>query len=202
MAKETFEEVVSIPEEFTFGQGGWVRYLNSELPVSVLVRFVDRGGRLVAADVLVADPLEGGLNATTFRAVPLAHIEAEVNKEPELLLRKMRFPGPAVRQVASQGFGGGLGDSASLGTATIIHTAIPPPTLDVPTETHGRGHSYPPEFYVSVAEVYRELVDAGVRNPVGRIADENRVPLSRVKGWVREARNRGHLPKASHGKAG
>jgi hypothetical protein len=61
--------------------------------------------------------------------------------------------------------------------------------------------SRPDDFYAEVAAIYRNLV-SHTKQPVVHIALANNVPKSTAHRWVKEARNRGHLPPGRPGKAG
>ena len=65
----------------SIGSGGWVRFMASDLPAAVYVRYEDRGGRLVAVELYV-DPLEGApVSPDLLRQVPLGRIDAYVNAD-------------------------------------------------------------------------------------------------------------------------
>jgi hypothetical protein len=63
-----------------------------------------------------------------------------------------------------------------------------------------KGHD--PHHYPHIARRYTELTADGALNPVQQIADEHHVSRHTAAGWVREARRRGLLPPARHGRAG
>ena len=64
-----------------------------------------------------------------------------------------------------------------------------------------KGH--PPEFYERIARRYVDLRVSGDRHPVKTIADEEGQSRNTAAGWVKKARELGHLPKARRtGKAG
>lgn len=61
---------------------------------------------------------------------------------------------------------------------------------------------YPDEFYVSVADVYRDALRHGGR-PIAAVVAETGVSRSKAARWVKEARRRGLLaPAPAPGKAG
>jgi hypothetical protein len=212
---------VPIEEEFTFGNGGWVRYVRRGVRAVTFVRFVEREGRFVVADVFVTDADgSGAVSATDFRKLSLGRIETFVNSD-DSVRNRLNMAGPLLRTAVSHF----LVHSAPRGTwvdgmlrsqftdsgepfvqeldnfgapdglGSLLLEA-PDATLEVPTR-----RPYPDDFFAAVAAVYRVLL-GGVHNPTGFIADQNHVPLTTAQRWVREARSRGHLPKASHGKAG
>src|SRR4051812_7884485 len=59
-----------------------------------------------------------------------------------------------------------------------------------------------PALYERVAKRYVELVSIGIRNPTQTIAAELGYSRNTVAGWIRKAREHGHLPPARKGKAG
>jgi len=61
--------------------------------------------------------------------------------------------------------------------------------------------SDPDAFYAQVAQAYREYAPR-TRAPAVEIAKEAGVPVGTARGWIREARRRGHLPAGRQGKAG
>lgn len=67
------------------------------------------------------------------------------------------------------------------------------------------GEPYPDDFYERVADAHERAVsDARLRGarpaPTAEIADENGVPLSQAKRWVREAERRGFLESVGQGR--
>jgi hypothetical protein len=63
-----------------------------------------------------------------------------------------------------------------------------------------RGH--PDEHYQDIAALYTKFRKQGLHNPTAGIATEYHVERSTAAGWVRRARERGHLPPARRGRAG
>ncbi|WP_143118403.1 hypothetical protein [Actinomadura madurae] len=59
----------------------------------------------------------------------------------------------------------------------------------------------PDEFAARVAQWY-EAALAVTSKPAKAIAERNNVPVTTVRGWIREARLRGKLPPGTKGKAG
>ncbi len=64
-----------------------------------------------------------------------------------------------------------------------------------------RGRGKPDAFYRRVADAYLGLAVESNR-PAATIAAVNRVPVSSVHGWVKEARRRGFLPPGQKGRRG
>jgi hypothetical protein len=69
------------------------------------------------------------------------------------------------------------------------------PPLTRPDRTDPDGHAE------AVATAYADHVAAG-RQPGLAIAEESGVPVATARGWIREARRRGKLPKGRRGRAG
>jgi hypothetical protein len=61
-------------------------------------------------------------------------------------------------------------------------------------EIAGPGRGLKPEFYKSIAEEYRALVDGGEPHPVKALGEKHHVTISAASRWVKEARRRGYLP--------
>jgi hypothetical protein len=65
------------------------------------------------------------------------------------------------------------------------------------------GARRPDSFYEKVGEVYMKAVEDGSHRPAQLIADENGVPVTTVRRWIREARSRNVLaPAERKGRAG
>jgi len=76
-------------------------------------------------------------------------------------------------------------------------------SIGLPYETRRPGRKgNDPQLYVHVADRYKELVSLGIRNPTQTIATEMNYSRNTVAGWIRKARELGHLPRARKGKAG
>lgn len=152
-------------------EAGWVlvKYEDSELSWPIQVRVARRAGRFVVIGV----ELEAGLDAETWRQIPIGRIDTALNCSP-VALAAVGAPGQA--------------GSSMLRPKMKIR--IPP------AGQRGDG------FYRSVAELYRWCAGNGVPNPAERIATANDVPATRVHGWIRDARRRGMLPPARKGKIG
>ena len=61
-----------------------------------------------------------------------------------------------------------------------------------------KGH--PPSFYAEIAARYLQLRSEGSYNPVATIAKEWGYPRNTVSGWVRKARQQGHLARGRPGR--
>lgn len=69
--------------------------------------------------------------------------------------------------------------------------------LDIPTKK-----PWPDRFYADVAHLYLALQQEGEDAPAPVIAAANDVPVTTVRGWVRQARRRGHLQPGRPGRVG
>ena len=166
--------------------GGWVYYPTPHSDIEVRVRFGERADRrFEALDVWVSRAQ--GVSASALRAVPLAKIEAAVNRPEtaELIRGKMQeewaMPEPEFVALRNR--------LASTAPAKLDLSVWPLPfaQLEIPTT-----HKKPDEFYRRVAEAYQTL--AGMdRRPAVILAQKNRVPVTTVHRWVKEARARGFL---------
>lgn len=208
-------------EELSVGNGGWTRYRSSALPAAVLVRFADRAGRLVPVELYV-DTDDGQLDAKLLRTVPLGRIEAWANQNDGSLRAHLDIPGPDLRRLAGH-FATTFGRKVTHWVARSMAAQIrgsgepqAPPArapkllpadedvvpgletfrLEVPT---GRDHG--DDFYSAAALSYAEAA-RWFRGPAGVLAEANKVPVSTVHRWVKEARRRGFLPPGAPGKAG
>jgi hypothetical protein len=168
---------------------GWVYYPTPGSDLEVRVRFAERSdGRLEAVDVWVSRAV--GISASALRTIPLAKIEAAVNlpEAAEAIRSKMNeeWALPEAKVIAFRN------SVAPTGPAELDLSvwAAPLARLDVPTS-----RKKPDEFYRRVAEAYQTL--AGMdRRPAVILAKTNRVPVTTVHRWVKEARSRGFLAPA------
>jgi hypothetical protein len=65
-----------------------------------------------------------------------------------------------------------------------------------------KSRPYPESFFESVASLYLMLVNEGVQNPAVAVAEANKVRVTSVRGWIRQARLRGYLDPGEKGKVG
>ena len=166
-------------------QGGWVTFSTRRFPVPISVRFaVATTGRLVPVELRLTH--DEGITPGLLRKVPLGRLEAIANTggTAEAIRRALSGQGAADR-----------GHVHYVRPGALLRP--PDPRLDVPA-----ARPYPDSFYEQVAKVYVELVQLGVQGPAPVIAAANDVLVTRVHGWIREARKRGFLPTATPGKMG
>jgi hypothetical protein len=218
---------VPVPEGIAVGNNGWIRYQSQQMePADVFVRFVDREGRLVAAEVYVSGP-EEGLEPEKVRRLPIGRIEAWAN-EPTMaqhIRDHVDLPAPDLRRAISyfmqlvddldppnpswvdrmllaqiEGSNEAqppMGKVDRLPKTAIVEIPDPPDAkLKVPAR-----RPYPDDFFREVASLYAAL-SARTRGPAGLIADANGVPVSSVHRWVKRARALGFLPPGQRGRAG
>ena len=195
------------------GNGGWVRVErhSSEGSWWVLARVApDRGGRLRIMELYLDDlDSETPVTSQRLRKLPLGQIEQLLNLPDERagITGWLRYKGIDMKAVAARYStspagepstpAGRAADDARRRAAELADRAI---ELRQPLAKPGR-RPYPPGFYQRVAEAYRAAQRQGV-GPVPFIAAEAGVPRTTAGYWVREARRRGYLGPATHGKAG
>ena len=201
------------------GNGGWVLVRGRDVPTPVYVRFA-RGetGRLEAVELYITG--DGQLDAGFLRRLPLATIEAFAN-EPDVrkaIIEKLHLPGPDLRRLAAN-FAHTFGPRAVHWVARSLRAQVkgsgepqapmprrepwrptrieaPPLKFDVPSTV-----PYPDSFYQQVADAYSFLVLVSPR-PSVVLADENGVPVTTTRRWVKEARRRGLLAPGQQGRRG
>ena len=171
-------------------EGGWVLFrLDSGL--SGALRFVRDDRSRLRPSQLVTDHRDGGLGGSDLREFPLGQLEAVANGElRDELLRLMDRPVVPVWRRHNGRYRDEL--------PAIAHSETWEPnlTLAVP-----RTRPYPEDFWGDVAIVYQRAAASSSR-PAVAIAEANEVPVRQVHRWVAEARDRGHLPPATRGRAG
>jgi len=162
-------------ERLQIGNGGWIRWSGAGFPAEIVqIRFRrGRGGRLVIGELYTVgdQPLEGRM----LRRLPLGAIETWANGpgNREAIEARLDIPGPDLRQQADT-------FATTFGTSSARS-----PQLSVPAAS-----PYPTSFYRQVAEKFAAGIPAGV------LAAANDVPVSTVYRWIKEARDRGLMPRA------
>jgi hypothetical protein len=173
---------------WTYGNGGWIEYRDTELPMPVRVRFVEVGDRLQVS----ALHLEGGVTADVLRALPTGHLELVAN-QPEMadeLRRALVEEGPTVER-RTKDWLAKITPAQSEGADVVVgRRRRPSARIRVP-----EGRKRPDRFYAEVARVFAEVA-GWTPAPAQEIAKATGVPTSTVHRWVKEARRRGLLGAA------
>lgn len=172
-------------EQYGVRNGGEVQYLSSDFPSPVLVRFAESGGRLVIESLYVG-PGSEPLGASLLRRLPLGRIEAFVNGNRDV-----------AANVRSR-LGGRAGKLAAVDATLATELADPPvpPSLEVEVPpTRDRGD----EFYYAVGQAYGRALALGHRAPARALAEANKVPVTTVHRWIKEARRRGMWAPSDRG---
>jgi hypothetical protein len=181
--------------------GGRVLYDDPVVGRPVLVHLCEAEDGRLEIDGIEVPPTGGPITGEWLRRVPLGRIEAQVNQAPlrDLVLATLAEGSAAVgvRWLTNEQLLG------MMATATVIPSKASAAVarrlrlrLQVPD-----GHRYPDSFYEKVAALYKDLAAQGGR-PAAEIAKANRVPVTTVHRWIREARRRKLLPPGRAGKAG
>ena len=168
----------------------WANIRNPNAGAVTLMRIgeTDRGPAITAVVVVGSDLTSHTLKKVSFSAVPLRNLGA---MDPsQWLIASGEHQPPALRELT------GAIESA-LKSAEATHRperliASTRPRLTRPDRSDPDGHAE------AVAASYAEHVHAG-RQPGMAIAEEAGVPVATARGWIREARRRGKLPKGRRG---
>jgi hypothetical protein len=189
--------------------GGWVRLrakdeLSTGFRGTVYLQLLpDKTyqGRLTVHQAFMVGDMS--ISARTWRQVPIAEIE-RVARQPEQaeVLRR-----PTDRPLAPAEELGRYFDETEpqFGAATTHIRDTPPlapfdvPMIPEPVQAPPKGR-ITDEFLVHVASAYAQAVGEG--SPAKVIAEQAKVPIRTVHGWITEARKRGHLPPGRPGRAG
>lgn len=179
----------------------------------LLVKVGKRDGRIAVVRLV----LDGHIGAQTFRDIPLGRFEAWLNTQfsnsgrtygevlaerqtdgmdaetlDNLKQRKMLFPEEFER----------IDESLDRYLEHTVKERHSPIAMTEPREKLTRPDGSDPDaFSYRVAEAYKEAV-ISTSKPAVALAEEAGVPVTTVHRWIREARQRGHLPKAKKGRAG
>ncbi|MGV9805554.1 hypothetical protein [Micromonospora chersina] len=178
--------------------------LPGDSPPRVLVKLVRRGDRYTCTRLII----DGDLDSQTLRAIPMGRIEATATMKAaeEFLLADVPpslRPYSPERLVLLDDEFGAIDDVLDVYlTHTSDLVASQPPAAGRRREPLTRPDGTDPDgFSRRVAEAYAEAARA-TRAPATVLAEEADVPVTTVHRWVREARQRGHLPPARKGRAG
>jgi hypothetical protein len=176
-----------------FANGGWIGLERHDGSEGMLIRVApDDTGRFRVRELLLRDTGEP-VTAERLRAVRLGAIESVANLPDESSAIRERLELPVVNPPGSTSFFDPHQE--------MRLRAQPKPQPARRKLAPPRGRGYPDDFYVRVAETYREALRQQDR-PVKAIAESADVPRSTAGRWVKEARRRGLLGEAQPGKAG
>ena len=201
--------------QWSYGHAGWVRFDGSDWPGPICIRFTERDGRLVVAE-LYLDGRGTPIRSSDMRNLDLSRLEAMAASEWERQGKPyLNEPGPDLRRLAShyatwatnaehwvkESFLAQIKDSgvpqARMGRDRRLppHLSEPRPPLRAPT------HGLTDDFLREVATAYL----AAVRHrspPAVALSKEAGVDPRTVHSWVAKARRRGIMPPGSQGKVG
>lgn len=193
------------------GKPGWFELrIHGENQPRVLVKFEPHKGRALLTRLIVA----GQLDSQTLKAIPLGRVESAAN-HPEygpMSERALTEPLPpdvldrmADREILFpkefSEIEGALNRYLEK-SAGQLKNAMTFTRRSRPREPLARPDGTDPDaFSLRVAKAYNALV-VTTSAPAKAIADEAGVPVGTVHRWIREARQRGHLPPARKGRAG
>jgi hypothetical protein len=205
-------------ERMMIGPAGWCWVVLGDPGVGVVVRFAQTvTGRLTAVEVVLARSL--GVTADSMREVPIGPIESWANgRGRDRLLAKIASRSTLTdaevaevdhqwRAVASEAVAAqeaalteetalGVAERYAAGLVSIgeggvvfepLRSRVRNLRLRVPSS-----QPVPDSFYREVARLFSEVAIDTAR-PAEVLAEANEVPVSRVHGWVKEARRRGLL---------
>jgi len=192
-----------------------VRFVGSDWPGPIYIRFTERDGRLVVAE-LYMDGRGMPIRSSDMRHLDLSRLEAMAASEWEQKGKPwVNEPGPDLSRLAShfathwgdakhwvaQSFraqvkGSGV-EQARMGFEPTLphHLSAPRPPLRVPT------HGLTDDFLRQVATAYNAAVRRRVP-PANALSEEAGVEPRTVHSWVAKARRRGIMPPGSQGKVG
>jgi hypothetical protein len=173
--------------------GGRVGYVDPETGRLFVARLQEASdGRLEVVELLVRSNGET-LTTDDLRTIPLRTIEAQANQKlRSIIIKKMIATKLAPLEADVKRFLAPITAAEKEHDEPAVSPRLPKPN------SQGR---YPGDFYERVAAAYRSLV-LTESNPATRLADVNKVRVSTVHRWIKEARRRGHLAAGRPGKAG
>jgi hypothetical protein len=143
---------------------------------------------IVTALVLVGSEI----NSQTLKGLPLGAITLAMRTDKQLAEQLSKRQTAQVRGLSQ------VLDTALTQAARVDQDDWQPPPrerLSRPTGADPDGHAR------AVAAAYEEAVRLG-KSPGPTIAEEAGVPVATARGWIQEARRRGHLAKGRRGRAG
>lgn len=129
------------------------------------------------AVVIRALEFDRAVTADWLRAIPIGQMTAWVNLQGNDIYSWLTIPGDMAGEV--------MFDESQFSAAA---------DLDLDLDLDGYPRAKPDAFYRHVARLHTALRAAGERGPAKAIAEANRVPVSTVHRWMKEARRRGVMP--------
>ena len=209
----------------SYGYGGWMQVARDSWPhhvVFVRMQRQDGDGPYRAREVYVVPRDNTPVDASLLRDIPMVQLESFAAVDEHELDTSIKLPGPDL-ETAARFYGTHFGSAAPQSWVRDMMWSqyddsefapldpppppLPPPpepmeeilgravVLDVPSGGGDKGD----DFYRSVADAYRYLAPR-TRAVAKTIAEANGVRSGTVHRWVREARQRGFLGPASHGR--
>ena len=197
--RRTYRGRVAIGDAARFESDGWVSLPGPGGAGGVHARLRHQDGRVVVTELYIHG---GPITAQTLRSIPMGRIEAMANTpfapmESHGNVDGVVLSGPLV-------FLNSIGPERDV-SMTELRDRVPvnrSADRSQPRDPLQRPDGTDPDaFSRTVADAY----NAAVREtsaPAKALADEAGVPRTTVHRWIREARQRGHLPPARKGRAG
>lgn len=187
-----------------FGNGGWVGVEWNGSRILVRMQRAQSGDRLEIAALHVERP-----SAELLRSIRLATIEAMLNgaREREAIESRLDIPAPDLPRYYATTFGSERAAARALGyKKTQKRRPKSAATQTAPTAPRVRlarpsSRLLDDAFYGEVATAYRSAVAYGFP-PRATLAADSGAPRATVTRWINEARQRGLLGAARHGRAG
>lgn len=195
------------------GRPGWLELrLKGQTQPRVIAKFEPRDGKpAVTHLILVGD----NLDPQTLRELPLGRLQSAVHHPkfgfvgeralteplPDDVLREMserEILFPAEFEQIEESLHRYLNKSAEQLQQGMVYSGGGEVAREPLTRPDG---SDPDDFSRRLAAAYNALV-VTTSKPAKVIAEEAGVPVGTVHRWIREARQRGHLPPAHKGRAG
>jgi hypothetical protein len=198
--------------EFKVGRVGWIGFRDEEEgPWAYVQVALAPSDRLTITRVVLHKP--DGVTTENLRSLPLGRIEAAANGQLREDILQVIDDEEAVGVDPQANFLGRpeiarnvkdlfihFGMDETTVTSLMFKSATKKEWMSLAKVTIPKGRTYPPSFYKSVAGVYNGLIFWGSKRPAGDIAEANRVPVSTVHRWVKEARRLGYLAPGQRGK--
>ncbi|MEU7807893.1 hypothetical protein AB0B18_15715 [Micromonospora chalcea] len=141
------------------------------------------------------------LTASALRALPIGRIEAAINKADlpaDLFSDERRDDGFGVQFAPVDAELAAYLDETEHRWMSWSRSQPTTPAREPLSRPDGTD---PDAFSRRVAQAYAVAVES-TSAPAKALADEAQVPVTTVHRWIREARQRGHLPPARRGRAG